>query len=244
MLGRKTGWPFLVGMGWDERAAQSQSQSSLGLEWRFRQTLSFSLNKRQLTSFSFLAFMHCVRLMCVSVCQPKPSHPIHLGIGIVHFPKTNNPHSYNNNIAFLLMMTHALSYAQSQLWLRFFFLRASLSLSSSLDCVLGKCKLWLPWSAYCMLRYTMRYTEYPYTIFDICVSTPIFHFLLAFCNWWGFICAQMISRSVSRVLLIQNVSGNGILSSSLSGDSANCLIIGWHVKIQVLVIYGLLDKLR
>lgn len=47
---------------------------SLGLEWRFRQTLSFSLNKRQLTSFSFLAFMHCVRLMCVSVCQAKPSN--------------------------------------------------------------------------------------------------------------------------------------------------------------------------
>lgn len=147
------------GMGWEGR---SQSQSSLGLEWRFRQTLSFSLNKRQLTSFSFLAFMHCVRLMCVSVCQAKPSHPIHLGIGIVHFPKTNNPHSYNNNnnMAFLLMMTHALSYAQSQLWLRFFFLRASLSLSSSLDCVLGKCKLWLPWSAYCMPRYTMRCTIY------------------------------------------------------------------------------------
>lgn len=60
--------------------------------------------------------------------------------------------------------------------------------------------------------------DVPYTIFDICLSTPIFHFLLAFCNWWGFICAQMISRSVSRVLLIQNVSGNGILSSSLSGD--------------------------
>lgn len=124
------------GMGWEGRS-QSQSQSSLGLEWRFRQTLSFSLNKRQLTSFSFLAFMHCVRLMCVSVCQAKPSHPIHLGIGIVHFPKTNNPHSYNNNnnIAFLLMMTHALSYAQSQLWLRFFFLRASLSLFLSWLCV-------------------------------------------------------------------------------------------------------------
>lgn len=244
MLGRKTGWPFLVGMGWDERAAQSQS--SLGLEWRFRQTLSFSLNKRQLTSFSFLAFMHCVRLMCVSVCQAKPSN----SSWHRHRPLSQNKQptqlqqqqqqqhgiSSDDDPRFKLCTESALIEV---------FLSPCISLSSSLDCVLGKCKLWLPWSAYCMPRYTMRYTMvYPYTIFDICLSTPIFHFLLAFCNWWGFICAQMISRSVSRVLLIQNVSGNGILSSFVSGDSANCLIIGWHVKIQVLVIYGLLDKSR
>lgn len=63
------------GMGWGSLWSLV-SGLSLSLEWRFRQTLSFSLNKRQLTSFSFLTFLHCVRLMCVSVCQAKPSQAI------------------------------------------------------------------------------------------------------------------------------------------------------------------------
>lgn len=155
-----------------------------------------------------------------------------------HRPLSQNKqptHSYNNNnIAFLLMMTYALSYAQRQLWLRFFFLSISLLIVcwESVNCDSHG-------GAYCMHRYTMRYAIYSIRYLPI-----DFYFSLSFaffCNWWGFICVQLISRSVSCVLLIQNVSGNGI---PLWGDSANCLIIGWHVKIQVLVIYRLLDKLR
>lgn len=75
---------------------------------------------------------------CAFPCA-KPSQAIQfiLASASSTFPKqtthtatTNN----TNNMAFLLMMTHALSYAQSQLWLRFFFLRASLSLPLLIVC--------------------------------------------------------------------------------------------------------------
>lgn len=193
LFGLLAGWVARIVVG----AGKPVERFLLGWRWwdeglsrvAFRQTLSFSLNKRQLASFSF-AFLHCSPVMCVSVCQAKPCpshpcHPIHLGIGIgiVHFPKTNNPHSRSissdDDLRFKLCTESALIEV---------FLSQSLALHLYLFwlCVLGKCKLWLPWrvpTLHCHAIYRI-----PYTISDICLSSPCTWLsTLFFTFFWAFV---------------------------------------------------------